>query len=171
MSKNSLALVRARSEFDRLLSEPENFPIRFTYRDTVYHGFSDLDRIENVIKDTADGQEFSMKFLLDEFCSVGVYGKYCAEFGEYEYTLYFENNGTAPSGVISDVYCLDTVFSGADGMLRGILGDHDNFYQGYQHPLSEKEIFFESDIGRATHIVFPYFDLVHGNGGSLIALG
>ena len=30
---------------------------------------------------------------------------------------------------------------------------------------------FRSDRGRATHEVFPYFDLVHGDGGTLMALG
>ncbi|MBO4406919.1 MAG: alpha-galactosidase, partial [Clostridia bacterium] len=39
------------------------------------------------------------------------------------------------------------------------------------HDLLKSDKYFLSQGGRATHIVFPYFDLVHGAGGTLLALG
>ena len=56
-------------------------------------------------------------------------------------------------------------------MLRGCLGDHTNLYADYQTELKDTVVSFVSSNGRATHIVFPYFDLVHGNGGTLLAIG
>ena len=93
------------------------------------------------------------------------------EFRESEYTVWFENNGNQPSKILEDVYALKTEFSGNKPVLRGCLGDHENWYKAYEYDLTEKPVDFESTLGRATHIYFPYFDLVHGKGGTRIALG
>ncbi|MBP3332416.1 MAG: alpha-galactosidase [Clostridia bacterium] len=171
MSKKSLALLRAKKEFEAFILSPESFPASFSYGGKTYNGFGDLELIEKDVTDTDTGVDFTMKFALDKNIAISVKGKYCSEFGEYEYTIYFENVGDSASDVISDLYCLDKAFNGENGALRGILGDHENFYKGYEKDLSAEEVYFKSENGRATHIVFPYFDLVHGDGGSLIALG
>ncbi len=44
-------------------------------------------------------------------------------------------------------------------------------YASYEQDLTKADKYFLSKGGRATHIVFPYFDLVHGDGGTMIALG
>ncbi len=171
MSKKNLALLRAKNEFEAYILKNESFPVSFSYGGKAYKGFGDLPLVEKTVTKTDAGTDFVMRFSLDANVEARIEGKYCDEFGEYEYTLYFENIGDKVSDVISDVYCLDTVFDGENGALRGILGDHENFYKGYEKDLSAEDVYFKSENGRATHIVFPYFDLVHGNGGSLIALG
>ena len=171
MSKKNLALLRAKNEFEASILTPESFPVSFSYGTKTYKGFGGLPIIEKTVTETEAGVDFLMRFSLDENTEVSAKGKYCSEFGQYEYTVYFENMGSAPSDVISDIYCLDRTFDGDKGVLRGILGDHENFYKGYEKDLDAEEVYFNSVGGRATHIVFPYFDLVHGDGGSLIAIG
>ena len=46
-----------------------------------------------------------------------------------------------------------------------------NLYADYQVELKDSTVSFVSTYGRATHVYFPYFDLVHGEGGTLMALG
>lgn len=93
------------------------------------------------------------------------------EFDQSEYTVWFENVGDRPSKVLEDVYALKTTFKGSSPVLRGCLGDHVNYYTQYSRDLLKEDVTFTSTEGRATHIVFPYFDLVHGNSGTRIALG
>ena len=85
------------------------------------------------------------------------------EFDQSEYTVWFENVGDGPSKVLEDVYALKTTFKGSSPVLRGCLGDHVNYYTQYSRDLLKEDVTFTSTEGRATHIVFPYFDLVHGN--------
>ena len=129
MSKKSLALLRAKKEFEAFILSPESFPASFSYGGKTYNGFGDLALIEKNVTDTDTGVDFTMKFALDKNIAISVKGKYCSEFGEYEYTIYFENVGDSASDVISDLYCLDKAFNGENGALRGILGDHENFYK------------------------------------------
>ena len=121
--------------------------------------------------DTANGLGATFRYRLDENVIVSLELAFNAEFGEMEYTVWFENTGKAPSKVLRDVYAIDTEVTGAEPVLRGCLGDHANFYAAYEHDLRKGTQFFRSDGGRATHVVFPYFDFVHGDGGTLIALG
>ncbi len=171
MSKKNLALARAYNEFISLYENPDSFPVSFTYAGMRHSGFSDFPLKEKNFTDTNDGKKFALVFSLDENLICKAIGKYCAGFGQYEYTIYFENTGDKPSAVLSDIYCLDRSFDGANGVLRGNLGDHANQYRAYCTELDKESVHFLSTTGRATHIVFPYFDLVHGDGGSLIALG
>jgi len=125
-------------------------PYEFTYGGKVYKGF----------EGTIDGT-----------LRVSVVRAAHSDFDESEYTVWFENIGTQPTKVLEDVYALKTTFKGSKPVLRGCLGDHDNYYTQYSKDLLKEKVVFTSTEGRATHIVFPYFDLVHGNGGTRIALG
>lgn len=125
-------------------------PYEFTYGGKVYRGF------EGVI----DGK-----------LKVSVVRASHAEFDQSEYTVWFENVGNAPTKVLENVYALKTTFKGASPVLRGCLGDHINYYSQYCTDLLKEDVTFTSTEGRATHIVFPYFDLVHGDAGTRIALG
>ena len=109
--------------------------------------------------------------MLDERVEARFVADFNDEFGEMEYTLWFENKGRGPSEILSGVRTLELDFQGGDPVLRGCLGDHDNFYAPYENDLLCHDRYFVSTGGRATHVVFPYFDLVHGDGGTLIALG
>ena len=94
-----------------------------------------------------------------------------SEYGEVEYTVWLENGGRKPTGVISELTALDMEFEGRNPVLRSCMGDHDNWYAAYEHDLSKGDKYFLSTGGPSTHIVFPYFDLVYGNGGTMLALG
>lgn len=129
----------------------ERLPFEFTYAGRVYKGFEGI---------------------IDETLKVSVEKASHPDFDELEYTVWFENVSDKPSAVLENVYSLKAGFRGSAPLLRGCLGDHNNYYSQYCRDLSqEKEIFFSSTWGRATHINFPYFDLVYGNGGTRIALG
>ncbi len=169
MSNKSLNVKAGAAIFDRLLSVPENFPVKFSYGGKMYNGFEGL----GARKMTVGGAGFRRVILTAQIgdLSVKADAKYVAEYGQVEYTVYFENVSDKPTEVLSDVYALDMDFDGKDPVLRGCMGDHDNWYSAYEQDLSKGDKYFLSLGGRATHIVFPYFDLCHGNGGTMIALG
>lgn len=170
MSRKNTALLLAQDAFERLC-EPESIPVSFVYAEKQYHGLGGLEVLEKTITQTPKGTDCRIRAALDANVQAIVEASYCAEFGQMEYTLYFENTGSAPSEIIRDVYALDARFAGRDGVLRGILGDHDNAYRAYESDLAKGDVYYKSVSGRATHVVFPYFDLVHGDGGSMIAIG
>jgi len=157
--------------FNALLCSPANFPISFTYGGKDYEGLGKLQLIGKEVKDTNDGKEAILTFALDKNIQVKVVAHLCAEFGETEYTVWFENTGKETSVVLENFLSVKMTFSGSKPVLRGCLGDHTNKYAPYNKDLLKKKVDFRSDGGRATHIVFPYFDLVHGNGGTLLAIG
>lgn len=133
------------------MSAAGRLPYEFTYDGKVYKGF------EGVIDGTL---------------RVHVERASHPEFDEREYTVWFENVSDKPSAILEDIYALKTTFRGPAPLLRGCLGDHDNCYSQYCRDLSQEgSICFKSTSGRATHVQFPYFDLVYGNGGTRIALG
>ena len=170
MNKNSLNLKAGRRLFDDVVANPAQMPFSFNYDGKTYRGLESFaPRKMTVGRGGATNVIFDAK--VDENLSIRVDATFVHEFGQSEYTVYFENTGKKPTGVISAVRCLDTVFEGKNPLLRGNMGDHDNWYADYVHDLANGDQYFRSDGGRATHIVFPYFDLVHGNGGTMIALG
>jgi alpha-galactosidase len=170
MNKKTLNEQAGRRLFTNLITDPDRMPFSFDYDGKKHAGLAGLAPR----KITMGGGGFTNVIFdarVDENLSIRVDAKLVHEFGQCEYTVYFENTGKKPTGVISNVRCLDAVFEGKDPVLRGNMGDHDNWYADYVHDLSNGDKYFRSDGGRATHIVFPYFDLVHGNGGTMIALG
>lgn len=172
MSKKSLNLEYAEKLFREKLVEAANLPMSFVYDNKAYKGLGDLAKLgDDAMADTANGLGATFRYRLDENVIVSLELAFNAEFGEMEYTVWFENTGKTPSKVLRDVYAIDAEVTGAEPVLRGCLGDHANFYAAYEHDLRKGTQFFRSDGGRATHVVFPYFDFVHGDGGTLIALG
>ena len=169
MSNKSLNTAAGRRVFGKITDAFENFPFKFTYGGKTYHGFEGL----GARRMTVGGAGFQRVILTAEIGNLLVKAdtKIVTEFGQVEYTVYFENHSDKPTEVLSDVYALDCDFEGRDPVLRGCMGDHDNWYSAYEQDLTKGDKYFLSLGGRATHIVFPYFDLCHGNGGTMIALG
>ena len=157
----SLAAVAAEQSLAQLVAE--EFPFTFTYDGRAHKGVSGL---------ASDGKGGSR---LDENVTVRVESAVDAEFGVREYTVWFENVGRGPSKVLKDVCCLDAEFAGADPVLTGIYGDgrgeDHSRYERYSKPLKDGKVAFVEQYGRATQDCFPYFNLIHGDGGTLIALG
>ena len=170
--RKNLAKAEGLRIFKELLCKPAAFPVSFTYDGKEYKGFGKLKVLENTVRDVPGGKESAMRLALDEKVEVKTLAFYNDEFGEVEYTVWFSNiaaNGA--SAVLGNVNSADIEFRGAAPLVRGCLGDHVNLYAPYNHNLLEKSLLFRSDGGRATHVVFPYFDLVHGTGGTLLAIG
>lgn len=143
-------IVTGTAAFCALGAANNSLPYEFTYGGKVYKSF----------EGTIDGT-----------LKVSVVRAAHPEFDESEYTVWFENVSDHPTKVLESVYALKKTFKGSKPLLRGCLGDHDNYYTQYCKDLLKEKVTFTSTEGRATHVVFPYFDLVHGNGGTRIALG
>ena len=157
--------------FSGWVENPATIPVSFVYDGVLHEGFQGLEQTGKACTQKPGGKELSASFKLDSGVEARVDAFFNEEFGETEYTVWFENKGSAPSKVMKDIKSATIPFKGGDVMLRGCLGDHQNLYADYQTPIKDSVVTFVSSNGRATHIVFPYFDLVHGDGGTLLAIG
>ena len=168
MPQKSLAPAKGKLLFESVLCRAENFPVSFVYDGKAYSSLASLPCISCELTDNA---RLAASYRLDETLLIRLEAKLNSEYGQCEYTVFFENDSSMPSKVLSSVSALDFAFAGDNPVLRGILGDHQNYYAPYETDLSKQDAYHESTGGRATHVAFPYFDLVHGDGGTLIALG
>lgn len=157
--------------FNDWMEHPESIPVSFTYAGKNYRGLQGLSALETRRRETPYGAKATICGSLDGQVDLRLEAFLNAEFGEVEYTLWFENHGTEPSALLENVQsaCLD--FAGDKPRLTGCLGDHINHYAPYDKDLEVEEASFVSEGGRATHGNFPYFNLAYGDGGALLALG
>lgn len=153
------------------ICNPNLSPVSFTYNGKPYHGLAKFKLIDKKITDNPDKKNAIFIYKLDDNANLRLDASLCKEYGQVEYTLWFENVGDQPSGVIENLKSADIILNGGNAQIRGCLGDHVNKYKPYDISLLKDTVSFRSDGGRATHVNFPYFDLAHGNGGTLIALG
>ena len=168
--RKNLNLSESRRIYNNLL-KPAAIPVAFTYDGKDYRGLGALTLVSKTETAVATGRKASLAFSLDETLAVKMDAFLNEEFGEVEYTVWFENKGSKPSKVLENVDVAVMDFKGAKPTLVSCLGDHQGQYAAYEKDLSKEKAYFRSDGGRATHIVFPYFNLQHGDGGTLIAIG
>lgn len=149
-----------------------DFPFSFVYDGQKVSGFSNeqftlIDRktVQEEKKETTDFV-FSFAGQLEVTLKTAFYPAY----GVSEWTVWFENISDSDSKVIEKMES-SLEFAGEKPLLRGILGDHENFYHPYAIELEEMPATFYTDSGRATHIHFPYFNLEYGDGGVMLAIG
>ena len=158
--------------YEQFLLDAAEVPVAFVYDGKPYQGLGALEPVSTATEDTPDYRRTVRTFRLDENLLVRLEAALCREYGQGEYTVWFENTGQEPSRELSRIRSAVLDFDGADPVLRGCLGDHVNNYADYVTPMAaDTTVSFVSEGGRATHIVFPYFDIVHGDGGTLLALG
>ncbi|MBQ5983351.1 MAG: alpha-galactosidase [Bacteroidales bacterium] len=157
--------------FGSWVENPGDIPFSFVYDGVVHEGPEGLELLSKSCGPVPSGKNLKAVFRLDKDVELSVDALLNQEFGELEYTVWIENKGSSPSKEIKDFASAVIPFEGEDPMLRGCLGDHGNLYADYQTELRDTVVSFVSSNGRATHIVFPYFDLVHGDGGTLLAIG
>lgn len=169
-NRNNLALKRGEDLYKTVCTSYTT-PVSFTYKGKPRYGLGRLPVESLKSTNTLNGRQATIVYRLDNEVRIRLEAALCSEYGQVEYTLWFENIGTKPSGVLEQVNSADLAFAGANPVVRGCLGDHVNQYAPYERVLGKDTVSFRSDGGRATHVSFPYFDLVHGNGGTLIALG
>ncbi len=151
--------------------DPAAIPFSFDYGGTAHQGFKGLELISKTLSETRESHILKAAYRLDDNVEISVEALLNKEFGETEYTVWIENKGTVPSKEIKEFKSAVIRFEGEDPVLRGCLGDHGHLYSDYVTALKDTTVSFVSGSGRATHGFFPYFDLVHGNGGTLLALG
>ena len=160
------------STYDGYIVDLSTLPFSFVYDEVAYTGFpaETFRRVEH--RHSVQGKKTQNLFVLKVGdLQVTVDTAFYAGYEAYEWTVWFENTGGRNSGVIRNIRVADMCFTGERPVLKGILGDHENQYRPYTHVLEEAPVHFRSDKGRPTHVWFPYFNLEHGNGGTLIAIG
>ena len=167
----SADIARAETIFTSWAENPASIPVAFEYDGVRHEGLGDFPLVSTKVSPAACGKSLVAIFNLAEGVELRAEALLNEEFGETEYTVWIENRGSSPSKVIRDFKSVVMPFEGSDPILRGCLGDHRNLYADYQTELRDTTVEFVSSNGRATHIVFPYFDLVHGDGGTLMAIG
>ncbi len=151
---------------------PADFPFSFRYDGVQYHGFP-ADRFRLLSRERQDGEDkwtAELRFQLDDALRVRLVCAHYPLFGASEWTVWFENPGERDSGVISEAESVAR-FPGRYPSLKGILGDHTNWYRPYCLDVGAQPRHFESNSGRATHVNFPYFNLECGDGGVMLAIG
>ena len=155
-----------------LLEDIGKIPFSFTYDGKKYIGFKgeEFSLINKEVsinnnKETVDFSidfkgELTLKLKLTHYFSHGV----------TEWTVVFENNTDKNSGILEEIGT-KMELDGEKPVLKGILGDHENYYRPYEKDLSQESVNFASNSGRATHVNFPYFNLECGDGGAILVIG
>ena len=171
MSKLALDREEGIRLYEDILTKSASVPIGFRYDGKQYAGLGEIKEINRIETNEGGYRKSTCAYAVDEALTLTLHVSLCEEFGECEYYSTFENRSDKPSGVLSDIRAADISFAGNKPVLRSCMGDHEQFYHAYQNDLTQGDSYFASTSGRATHVVFPYFDLVHGDGGTMIALG
>ena len=171
MSVKKYQNLQAKEEYERITGDLSCLPVSFCYDGRVYKGLGGLEQVSSEKTECA-GKECRVFVLkADKNLNITLDTAYYDSHGAFEWTVWFKNAGTENTGIIKDVYAADMFFCGESATLKGIYGDHENFYKPYEYPLEGKPVNFMSDKGRPTHIYFPYFNLEYGDGGALMAIG
>jgi len=150
----------------------ENLPITYTYNGTTYNGLpcSVCTLLKQETVPYRGGETITTEYTFLDNLTIRVVQTLYPVYDASEITVYFINNGSENSGILSDVHSKLT-FVGENPILNGILGDHDNFYKPYENDLTQEPVTFTSDSGRATHVNFPYFHLAYGDVSVSLAIG
>ncbi len=166
------ANLKAGAWYRERLAQLETFPFSFTYNKTRYDGFPASAFRESGRSVSADAKKETTEitFIMEDGLNVVLLTAYYPAYGASEWTVTFKNTGRETSGVLEDVNST-LYFEGKRPVLKGILGDHVNFYRPYAHDLENTPVRFFSDSGRPTHVNFPYFNLEYGDEGAMLAVG
>lgn len=151
------------------------FPFAFSYGGIEYNGFSEKDfkLISKEITKNLHKETTECVFQKDENLRVYLKCLHNFNYGETEWTVWFENVGCQNTEVIEDIKSA-VQFTGEHPVLKGILGDHVNYYHPYEYELAPnalKPIHFETTEPLPTHEYFPYFNLEYGDQGAMLAIG
>lgn len=160
------------SSSNALLDHLEQFPLVFTYEGVDYYGFKSAyyNKVKQQTNEEHNKTTVELQFRFLDELDVGLEWTIYHDCGLFEWRVLLENNGTKPSGIISNLRS-EFAVTGDNPVLKGIRGDHYNQYTPYAVSMDDRTEFFESNHGRSTHIQFPYFNLEYGDVGVLLAIG
>ena len=142
-------------QFESWVADPTSIPFTFVYDSVAHEGLKGLEPLLQRCETTPAGKALHLAYRLDPQVEVRVDAALNAEFGQTEYTVWFENKGTEPSGELTDLRSVSLPFQGGDPVVRGCLGDHGHLYADYVMPLRDTVVRFAAASGRATHWHFP----------------
>ncbi len=159
----------AEAWYRALVSDPARVPFAYTYGGERVSGFPGTFISADTV---SDGKRETTTFVYekDDGLRTTLILSFYPAYGVTEWTVWFENAGTADSAILQDL-STTLVFEGESPVLRGSLGDHGNQYRPYVTDLTAEEVHFTSNSGRPTHGNFPYFNLEYGDGGAMLAIG
>lgn len=169
--KRTYMNLQADEWYKEIVENTANLPLFFTYANKEYQG---LDQHYFTLKDTQverfgekenrrlyfSFQQLEVELLLTHYYSHGV----------TEWTVFFENVSKQNSEILENIR-VEMTFNGKYPNVKGILGDHNNQYRPYCFDPTNNILEFTSHTGQATHNNFPYFNLEHGDGGVMLAIG
>ena len=158
--------------FRSIIDKPETFPFAFSFDGIEYHGFPE-ESFTLTGQESCEGDgvlHIERNYRLCGLLDAHLICEHDFHYGASEFTVRFENHSDRESPVIENARAIFR-FVGAHPMLKGILGDHANWYRPYSLNVEEQPRYFESNSGRATHVYFPYFNLEYGDGGTMLAIG
>ena len=158
--------------FSEKFYRPESFPIAFQYDGEEYHGFpSEKFVFLNETKSVDEKKEtVKTRLSLKDQLTFEIIRVYYPKYDFYEWSISLENTSEKRSGVLSDLRA-ELSLECERPVLKGILGDHVNYYSPYAKELEKEDVSFVSDGGRPTHIYFPYFNLTCEGGGAFLVIG
>ncbi|MBO4298246.1 MAG: alpha-galactosidase, partial [Clostridia bacterium] len=158
--------------YRRIIENPAEFPFAFSYDGARFEGFP-AGAFEPVSRETREedgAQVTELCWRHDEALFVMLRCAHYPLYGATDWIVWFENRGTRDTGILSDAESVLRC-AGSYPTLKGILGDHTNWYRPYALDVAASPRYFESNSGRATHVNFPYFNLECGDGGVMLAIG
>lgn len=165
-------MKESKKEFDGYIQDLSTFPISFMYGDRYFKGFGpDFEVIRNEVKTVGIKETHYIDFALEDTIRVYLEASYYDGYDAFDYTVKFKNYTDKNSKVFQNMHGIDYNLKGKNAHLKSSMGDHEYKYEEYDYDLSQKSVNFRSDLGRATHIYFPYFNLETDDGGALLALG
>nr|MCR5264525.1 alpha-galactosidase [Clostridiales bacterium] len=163
---------RSDEAYSLLSGDPSVLPFSFRYRGREYSGLGGegFDQIGHRRHEKENWTDDIYDYSLSGELTVSLKLTHYPKYGVTEWTVWFINKSDADTGIISDAKTT-LKFKGGAPVVSGILGDHQNQYRPYEHPLEGDPLTFVSESGRPTHINFPYFNLEYGDEGCMLAIG
>ena len=173
-NKEPETMKESYKEYQGYLNDLTTFPTLFVYGDVAYAGFN-KNSFREISRDTVledNGREQTIiKFMFQNQIEVTLDTSYYHGYDAFEWTVYFKNISTENSKVLRELNASKYVIKGKNPVLKGLLGDHENYYAPYEKDLIKDSVSFRNDLGRSCHRYFPYFNLENDNGGALLAIG
>ena len=157
--------------FSDMIKEPSKIPFMFTYDGKEYNGFGkDFTLTDKAEEKNGDVEKAVLTFEFKNTLTFNVTLTHYCSHGATEWVARIKNTSVEKCGIIEKLGTKMT-FNDKDPILKGILGDHVNYYKPYAKELRREDASFTCVTGRGTHKFFPYFNLETEKGGTILALG
>ena len=170
--KRNYANKSADKFYEKILVNPAKLPVKFVYDETEYKGLDKkyFSLISKSVENVGEKQTANLVFDFLSELKVTLKITHYYSHGVTEWTLFFKNDTEKSSKVLENIYT-EINFSGSYPIVKGILGDHINQYRPYAFCPTNNVLEFSSITGQTSHNNFPYFNVEHGEGGAMLAIG